>query len=108
MSFESAMELIPLAVCCPSCKSSEVTYSCHPDCCFNHVCGACLNSFELFTEDAGATLRSVTVNGDRRDSCAPTVACARCEGLSVYAVKGEEAGRLVCASCGAELRLIIS
>ena len=102
------MELLPLAVYCPSCKSSDVTYSCHPDCCFNHVCGSCLSSFELFTEDAGATLSNVTVKCDRQDSCAPTVACARCEGLNVYAVKGDEADRLICASCGAELRLRVS
>jgi hypothetical protein len=101
------MQLVPLAVQCPSCKSIEVTYSCHPDCCFNHVCDSCLNSFELFTEDAGATLSPVAFNGNKRDSCAPTVACARCESLNVYSLSGEPADRLACASCGAALLLKI-
>src|SRR5215216_2535947 len=104
------MKLSPLAIICPGCGSKEVVYSCTPDCCFNHVCGDCLNNFQLLTNDLGKTLRPVRVNADERDTCAPTVACARCESLEVYQLEDDQspAGNLVCATCGALLDLEFS
>lgn len=104
------MEFRPLAVVCPDCGSEDVIYSCHPDCCFNHVCGACLKSFELFTEDLGEKLAAVEAPAFERDSSKPTVACARCHSLEVYqlAEGGAADVRLICASCHTLLRLGIT
>ena len=49
----------PLVVQCPSCGSSEITYTCEPKCCFNHICAACYTTFELFTEPLGRRLTGV-------------------------------------------------
>jgi hypothetical protein len=101
------MILHPLTVQCPACGSSDITYTCEPKCCFNHLCGACYTTFELFTQPTGGTLRAVEVPSGERDSLAPTVACARCESLEVYAVAGEASSstQLVCAACHALLEL---
>ena len=104
------MKLSPIAINCPGCGSKEIVYSCTPDCCFNHVCGDCLNNFQLLTKDLGETLRPVKVSAGEKDTCAPTASCARCESLDVYQLEGESsrAGNLVCAACGALLGLEIS
>jgi len=101
------MILSPLTVQCPACGSSDVTYTCEPKCCFNHLCGACYTSFELFTQPTGGTLKAMEVPPAERDSLAPTVACARCESLDVYMVGGEESSpnHLVCAACHTLLEL---
>ena len=101
------MNILPLTVACPGCGSKDVVYSCEPDCCFNHVCGNCLNNFELFTKDLGENSDSINIEPEERDSCAPTVECARCRSLKVYQVAESEASaaRLVCASCDALLEL---
>lgn len=101
------MTFSPIDIDCPACGSKEVVYSCTPDCCFNHVCGNCLHSFQLGTTETGETLSTLNVETKERDSCAPTAACARCESLDLYQVSDDEAraGDVVCASCRALLRL---
>src|SRR5262249_60192793 len=103
------MELLELRVACPSCGSTEVTYSCHPDCCFNHVCESCLASFELATELLEGSLDAREPPAREDDSCKPTVACARCNSLNVFPLCPPTSTdtRLGCASCGAILRLIV-
>jgi hypothetical protein len=97
----------PLVVQCPSCGSSDITYTCEPKCCFNHICASCYTSFELVTEPLGRQLTGIERPHQERDSLAPTVACAQCESLEVYMVApaGDSPGGLVCADCHAILRL---
>jgi hypothetical protein len=97
----------PLVVQCPSCGSNEITYTCEPKCCFNHICGACYTTFELFTESLGRRLSDIEQPRQERDSLAPTVACAQCDSLEVYTVTpaGGSPEALVCAECHALLRL---
>ena len=97
----------PLQVQCPSCGSSDITYTCEPKCCFNHICAACYTTFELFTEPLGQTLLDLQRPLAQRDCLAPTVACARCESIEVYLVPqvDEGQGKLVCVNCRALLRL---
>ena len=52
------MILRPLTIACPSCGSTDVTYTCEPKCCFNHICAACYTTFELATEALGRRLVS--------------------------------------------------
>jgi hypothetical protein len=101
--------LRPLTVECPRCGSADVTYTCEPTCCFNHICGACYTTFELATAAVGRDLRGLETPATERDCLAPTVACARCESLDVYLVEAEGAptGDLWCAACQALLRLSI-
>ena len=97
----------PLVVQCPSCGSSDVTYTCEPECCFNHLCAACYTTFELFTEALGQVLTGTEQPPKERDSMAPTVACVRCDSLEVYMIEpaGGSPGTLVCAQCYSLLRL---
>ena len=101
------MRLSALSIDCPACGSKEIAYSCTPDCCFNHVCGDCLHSFQLVTRDLNETMPSASVVAEEKDTCAPTAACTRCNSLKVYGFDGEEslAGKAGCASCGALLEL---
>ena len=97
----------PLQVQCPSCGSGEITYTCEPKCCFNHICAVCYTTFELFTEPLGRTRTDLQLPSRQRDCLAATVACARCESVEVYMVPqaGGISGALVCVSCHALLRL---
>jgi hypothetical protein len=97
----------PLVVRCPSCDSHEITYTCEPKCCFNHICAACYTTFELFTEPLGRALPDVEKPLQEHDSLAPTVACAQCDSLEVYSVTPASGppDALVCAECHALLRL---
>jgi len=101
------MTLQPLMVRCPSCGSSEITYTCEPKCCFNHICAACYTTFELFTESLGRMLTSIEQPPKDRDSLAPTVACVQCDSLEVYMVEpgSGSPGALVCTECHALLQL---
>ncbi|MBI3325769.1 MAG: hypothetical protein HYZ81_03580 [Nitrospinae bacterium] len=101
------MTLRPLTVRCPACASADVTYTCEPKCCFNHLCGACYTTFELFTRPMGGTLTVEEMPSGERDSLAPTAACARCESLDVYVIEREDSSpnQLVCAACHALLEL---
>ena len=97
----------PLVVQCPSCASPEITYTCEPKCCFNHICAACYTTFELFTEPTGRMLTGVVKPPQERDSLAPTVACAKCDSLAVYmmAPEGSTRSALICTDCHALLQL---
>jgi hypothetical protein len=101
------MVFLPLKIACPGCGSNNLVYSCDPACCFNHVCGDCLNNFELLTRDLGETIAFADTEPEEKDTCAPTVACARCKSLSVYAT-AESSMKLFCASCHALLELEFS
>ncbi len=104
------MTLRPLTVQCPTCGSTDVTYTCEPKCCFNHLCGACYTTFELVTRPLGGTLGAVELASEERDSLAPTVACARCESLDVYVVERADSApsQLACATCHALLELVFT
>jgi hypothetical protein len=97
----------PLVVQCPSCGSNEITYTCEPKCCFNHICAACYTTFELFTEALGRRLTGMEKPPQEPDSLAPTVACAQCDSLEVYMVapEGGSPEALVCIECQALLKL---
>ena len=100
------MRFLPLTVTCPACGSGDVVYSCTPDCCFNHVCNACLNSFELATKDLGESLASGSLETQGPDSCEPTVSCARCGSLKLLMMdEGVTPGRLACSACNTLLEL---
>jgi hypothetical protein len=101
------MALYPLRVQCPSCGSNAITYTCEPKCCFNHICGTCYTTFELFTEATDQSLIGTDKPTDERDCLAPTVACAKCESIEVYAIEKAEGSRqtLVCTDCEALLQL---
>jgi len=96
------MKTTPISFVCPVCQSSEVFYSCTPNCCFNHVCGECGATFEPATKLAGGKQTGVDPPDPLPDATAPTVACAKCESTAVYALPD---GRLVCAHCGSLLEL---
>ncbi len=99
------MKTTPLSLTCPVCQSREVFYSCTPNCCFNHVCGACGTTFEPATRLAGGRQAGVEPPDPLPDASDPTVACARCDSTAVY-VLGD--GRLVCGRCGSLLALEIT
>lgn len=115
------MRFSPLIATCPACGSGDVVYSCTPDCCFNHVCNQCLESFELSTRDLGESLspggieagwqdsrgqESREQESRERDSCAPTVSCARCGSLELLMIEeGDSKGRLICSACKTLLEL---
>ena len=101
------MTLISITTACPSCGSKEIVYSCDPSCCFNHVCSACLSSFELSTVDLGETSPPISMGQVNIDPCAPTVDCARCKSLNVYMTE-EAPQRFFCTSCRAVLELVLS
>ena len=87
---------------CPVCASTEVYYTCTPNCCFNHVCGDCGSTFEPITKSTGGIRKDVVPPDPLPVSGDPTVACAKCDGIAVYRVQDD---LLVCAQCGTELVL---
>ncbi|HSF33760.1 MAG TPA: hypothetical protein VLK82_25260 [Candidatus Tectomicrobia bacterium] len=96
-----------LQVQCPSCGSGDITYTCEPRCCFNHICGVCYTTFELFTEALGRVPTELAKPLQARDSLAPTVACARCGSLEVYRLEPADnsPSELACVECYTLLRL---
>ena len=96
------MKTRKLEIICPQCGSREVSYSCTPSCCFNHVCGACYTTFEPVTHMTGETLSGVEAPDPLPEPGDPTVACDKCESIEVY-MTGDDA--LVCAQCGSVLTL---
>jgi hypothetical protein len=66
-----------------------------------------LNSFQLATLDLRLQAPELSDGMPERDSCAPTAACARCHGLGVRSIDGEEAAskKVVCIDCRALLEL---
>jgi len=101
------VQLSSLTVSCPNCGSRDITYSCEPKCCFNHLCGNCYATFELLTVPLGKKIDGLEVPSGERDCFAPTAACALCESLDLYQLdEGEgKGGQLFCASCHALLKL---
>jgi hypothetical protein len=100
------MKITPLRLACPKCGSSNVAYSCEPDCCFNHVCEDCLDSFQLATRELGRVITGLDSKGGNKDSCAPTAKCAKCHSLDVRSLDSDDGtAAAVCASCGAVLEL---
>jgi hypothetical protein len=101
------LKALPLTLNCPRCGSADLVYSCEPECCFNHVCGDCLGSFQLQTLELGNSLADFSFEHQERDCLAITVACARCKGLNVAMIASEsgiDAG-LVCVDCKALLEI---
>ena len=88
-----------LELSCPVCASSEVFYTCTPNCCFNHVCGNCGATFEPVTKATGSKVSGVVPPDPLPVAGDPTVECAKCEDIAVY--MADEG--LVCAKCGAVL-----
>ena len=91
-----------LAIACPRCASTDVFYSCTPNCCYNHVCADCRTTFEPATTLQGGALSGVLPPDPLPDSTDPTAECARCASNAVYMT---DDSRLVCAHCGALLIL---
>src|SRR5215471_4333658 len=102
------MKVTSLKIRCPKCGSGNVAYSCEPDCCFNHVCEDCLESFQLATRDLGRSVKGLTGESDRADSCAPTARCAKCQSLDVHSAYADDPDvpTTVCIACGAVLELV--
>jgi hypothetical protein len=105
------LTLYPVRLECPTCCSSEITYTCEPKCCFNHICAACYTTFEPFTEILDQPPQGgLQPPEGARDCLAPTVACARCDSVEVYMtapVSGPQ-GALVCMNCHAVLRCALT
>jgi transcription elongation factor Elf1 len=91
-----------LELACPVCGSAEVFYSCTPNCCFNHVCGACGATFEPATKRGGGVVRGLLAPDPPPEATDPTAECAACGSTSVCMA---EDGRVVCAKCGAALEI---
>jgi len=96
------MQARKLEIACPVCGSSEVVYTCTPDCCFNHVCNQCGSTFEPATTATGRTAAAITLPETPPDPSDPTVACAKCYATAVYLTEGQD---LVCAQCRSLLAL---
>jgi len=94
-----------LEVACPVCGSTEVFYTCTPNCCFNHVCSGCGSTFEPVTTKAGGMRTGVLSPDPLPEASDPTVACAKCDATTVYMMEDKF---LVCASCGSVLALEIT
>jgi len=102
------LDFFPIRVACPRCQSLDVTYTCEPKCCFNHLCGSCYGTFELKTTlraDAGP----FKAPAFEHDVFRATVDCARCRGVNVFLAGSGEPGNAeaACADCGALLTLEI-
>ena len=99
------MKTRKLEFACPGCGSSEVFYSCTPNCCFNHVCGNCGTTFEPATTAKGSFVKDVIAPDPLPDATDPTAECAKCNSTAVYM---SEDGSVVCGQCGALLVLEIT
>jgi len=99
------MKTHKLSLACPVCGSADVFYTCTPNCCFNHVCNDCRATFEPVTRATGAAQFGIAPPDLMPDSTEPTVACARCDSINVWAL---EDSRLVCGDCGSILVLEIT
>ena len=110
------MNISPISVACPQCGSTHVSYSCTPNCCFNHVCAECFATFELSTKKQEGQIEpgSIEPIAGERDTTVPTAPCAGCESTEVFQLRdthtagaGDE-DPLVCLTCGSLLTLIIT
>jgi len=102
------MVLTPIVVACPHCGStSDVTYSCKPECCFNHVCAQCYTTFELVTRRIGEVTDDLGPLPPDPDSSNPTAACARCGECRIFAICDgpTPSQQYLCVSCKTLLAL---
>jgi len=102
------MNFRPINPACPSCGSHEITYTCEPKCCFNHLCNDCNATFQLTTEKVGRELAAAERAGlpgsGPEDALVPTTGCARCESTAVYELDAPlDAATHVCGACFALL-----
>ena len=98
------MRLSPISISCPQCGSREVSYSCQPTCCFNHVCNNCYTTFELETTKVGELLDVFAMPPDPEPS-SPTTPCARCGEAKVFAIVDSQGPEYLRVSCKALLSL---
>ena len=96
------MKTRKLELRCPVCGSSEIAYTCTPNCCFNHVCAECSTTFETETARTGSKVSGIEPPEELPDSTDPTAGCAACLSTEVYMT---EDGSIVCAACGSRLTL---
>jgi hypothetical protein len=103
------MTLLPLSMACPECGSTEVFYSCSPNCCFNHVCSHCYTTFEPATVRVGEFTGEIGAVPEV-DLTRPTAPCARCGEYRLFAISDEAVppGQLLCVACRALLTLEIT
>ncbi len=103
------MTLSPITIRCPNCGSTDVFYSCKPECCFNHVCNQCYTTFELETTRVGEVSEEFVPPPDL-DPTSPTAPCARCGECRVFALARPQAPApaYVCASCRALLTISLT
>jgi hypothetical protein len=94
-----------LSIACPQCGSSDVFYSCTPNCCYNHVCAGCGTTFEPATTVTGGSVQGIVPPDPLPDATDPTTECARCTSNAVYLA---DDGRVLCGKCGAILTLEIT
>jgi transcription elongation factor Elf1 len=101
------ISLLPLLVNCPNCGSQDVSYTCEPKCCFNHLCGNCYSTFELRTVSLKTKINALEGPQAERDCLAPTTACAVCESLNLFLIDEGQGptDRLYCTNCHAVLKL---
>ena len=105
------MVLTPIVVACPQCGStSDVVYSCKPECCFNHVCARCYTTFELVTSRIGEFTADPGPLPPEPDPSNPTAACARCGECRIFALQDgpTAAQQYLCVSCKALLAMDFS
>ena len=96
------MQTRKLQIACPGCGSFDISYSCSPACCFNHVCSDCYTTFEPVTSVKGGSVAGVLAPNPLPGPADPAVACARCDSVAVYMMPDD---RLVCGACGRLLEL---
>jgi len=89
------------------------------------VCSECGTTFEPVTTLAGGTASGIVPPNPLPEAADPTVACAKCDSTDVYMLEGEPLdnaklvnaervnserveAKLVCAQCGALLKLEIT
>ena len=96
------MKTRKLEIACPQCGSTEVFYSCTPNCCFNHVCSNCGTTFEPATTVKGGFVNGIVPPDPAPDSTDPTTECAKCHAITVYLTEDHA---VVCGKCGALLEL---
>lgn len=66
------------------------------------MCAECGTTFEPVTLLAGGTVTGIVPPDPLPEAADPTAACIRCDSTAVYLGEG---GALVCAKCGARLKL---
>ena len=96
-----------LSMRCPTCNSTQLFYTCTPDCCFNHLCDDCHTTFELATTVVDGTVptgeRDGLVDAPPEDTTALHAQCAACDSMAVRVDEARVAA--ACGHCHARLEL---